>query len=63
MYASFPLQFIHSNVWITLLVSINSYQCYVHFIDEFFMFTWIYFLKRKNDVLKAFLNFKSQVQL
>lgn len=44
-------------------MSKNGFQFYVHFVDEYSQFTWIYFLKTKVSVLQAFEQFKAQVEL
>ncbi len=43
---------------------INSMVCryYVHFIDEFSRFSWIYFLRTKDEVVHVFSTFKAQVE-
>lgn len=56
-------QVIHFDIQVVPLVFRNSYQYYLHFTNEFSILTLIYFLKEKSDVLQAFINFKSQVEL
>jgi hypothetical protein len=44
--STFPLQFLHSDVWgPCATVSNNDYKYYVTFIDDFSRYTWIYFMK------------------
>lgn len=58
-----PLQLIHSDVWgPAATISSNGFVYYVHFIDHFSKFTWVYFLKRKSDVVSAFTSFKAMVE-
>lgn len=50
-----PLQLVHSDLWGPFLIlSTNGYKYYVHFIDFYSRFTWIYMLKQKSDALTAF---------
>ena len=42
--------------------SLSRYVYYVSFIDDFSCKTWIYFLKRKNEVFSKFKEYKSLVK-
>ena len=42
--------------------SLSRYAYYVSFIDEYSRKTWIYFLKRKDEVFEKFKEFKALVQ-
>ena len=54
-HASKPLELVHSDVWVPAPVkSSNGFQYYVHFVDAYFKFTWLYLLKHKSDVLDIF---------
>jgi hypothetical protein len=44
------------------IVSKNGFRYYVHFVDEFFKFSWIYFLRTKDELVDVFTKFKSQVE-
>lgn len=58
-----PLELIHSDVWGPApLISSNGFQYYVHFTDHYSRFTWLYLLKHKSDVYKAFTDFKQLVE-
>ena len=43
-------------------VSLRGYVYYVSFIDDFSCKTWIYFLKRKNEVFSKFKEYKGLVE-
>lgn len=61
--ASFPLELVHTDVWGPAPVMSNtSFKFYIHFIDDYSRYTWIYPLKFKSDALKAFTQFKSLVE-
>lgn len=63
VYSS-PLELIHTNVWGPAPISSSaSFHYYVHFTDAFSRFTWIYLLGKKSDVIQAFINFKTHVEL
>lgn len=45
-HAQEPLELVHLNVWShTPIVSSSSFKYYVHFVDDFSGFAWIYTLK------------------
>ena len=55
-----PLELIHSDLWgPSPVFSFNDYKYYVHFVDSFSRFTWVYLLKKKSDALETFINFKT----
>ena len=57
------LQLIHSDLSGMLLVtSLGGYLYYVIFVDDFCHKTWIYFLKKKDEVFKWFCSFKALVE-
>ena len=56
--ASRPLEVIYSNVWTSLVVSIDNYKYYVIFVDQYIRYIWFYPLKHKylsssNPLLKS----------
>lgn len=53
---------VHSNIWVSPLLSNNGYSYYIHFTNAFSRYIWIYFLKHKYGIIKAFLQFKSQAE-
>eukprot|EP00253_Pinus_taeda_P015205 PITA_15205 len=44
------------------MTSLGGYLCYVIFLDDFSRKTWIYFLKKKDEVFKWFRSFKALVK-
>ena len=42
--------------------SFGNYLYFVTFIDDFSRYTWLYFLKHKDEVLPMFKNFKRLVK-
>lgn len=62
-YANVSLEVIHFEVWVSPVISTNGYQYYVHYVDEFSRFTWIYFLKSTATVTDVFLQFENEVEL
>lgn len=54
------LQLIHSDIFGMILVnSLGGYSYYLTFIDDYSSKTWIYFLKRKDEVFSWFRHFKA----
>lgn len=61
---SHPLELIHTDVWGPAPIeSANGFRYFVHFIDAYSKFTWIYRIKKKSDVFTVFQQFKSMVEL
>lgn len=59
-----PLQIVHTDLWGPASTpSIYGYRYYIHFIDDYSKFTWIYMLRNKSEAFQTFCNFKSQVEL
>lgn len=40
----------------------DGFKYYISFVDAFSTYTWIYFLRTKNEAFKAFLSFKQTVE-
>jgi histone deacetylase 1/2 len=59
---SSPLEIIYSDVWGPAQTSVSGHTYYVSFIDGYSRFTWLYLLKRKNDVFDIFLQFQCHVE-
>jgi histone deacetylase 1/2 len=57
-----PLDIIHSGIWGPAPTSVGRYSYYVGFIDDYSRYTWLYLLKKKADIYKAFQNFQSLVE-
>jgi hypothetical protein len=64
------LEIVHSNLWgPSPIVSKNDFRYYVVFfryyvvfVDDFTKFSWIYFLRTKNELSSVFTSFKAQVK-
>ena len=58
-----PLELIHNDVWGPVpILSPSNFKYYVHFIDDYHKFTWIFPLKQKSETIHAFTQFKSLVE-
>jgi transposase InsO family protein len=55
---STPLELIHSDIWISPVLSTNGYKYYIIFVDDFSRYTWLIPLKHKSDALEQFAKFK-----
>ncbi|PRQ49673.1 putative RNA-directed DNA polymerase [Rosa chinensis] len=53
---------IHSDVWSSSTSSVSGFKYYVLFTDEFSRYTWIYPVRRKNEVLTHFQTFVAMIQ-
>lgn len=61
--SSHPLELVHSDVWGPApVVSHNGFRYFVIFVDDFTRYVWIYFLHTKDEVVRVFSSFKSQVE-
>jgi hypothetical protein len=57
-----PLDLIHSDVWTSFVVSIGGCKFYVVFIDDYSLFSWMFPLRQKSEVLTCFTKFKNLVE-
>ena len=58
-----PLELIHSDVMgPTRTHTFSGYRYMVVFVDDFTRFTWVYFVKRKSEVIFRFMEFKEKVE-
>ncbi|KAG8490820.1 hypothetical protein CXB51_013997 [Gossypium anomalum] len=57
-----PLQLIVAEVWGPAPIFSNGFRYYVAFTDAFTRYTWVYFFKKKSDVLVVFPLFHRQVE-
>ena len=58
-----PLELIHSDLWGPApTLSKDGYRHYVHFVDDFTRYTWIYPLKAKSEALQVFIQFHIMVE-
>ena len=54
---------IHSDVWgMSPVISHANYKYFVTFIDDYSRFTWVYFLRSKDEVFSTFKFFHAYVQ-
>ena len=45
-----PFEIVHSDLWgPTLYLSTDGYKYYIHFVDDFTRFTWIFPLKTNSE--------------
>ena len=58
-----PFELVYSDVWDpSHTLSVDDYRYYLHFIDDFTRFTWIFPLKLKSECLKVFTQFNAFVE-
>nr|KYP40130.1 Retrovirus-related Pol polyprotein from transposon TNT 1-94 [Cajanus cajan] len=58
-----PFDIIHSDVWgVAPVTSHAHYKYFVTFIDDYSRFTWVYFLRSKDEVFATFKFFYAYVQ-
>ena len=58
-----PLELLHSDLWGPSLVTATSgHRYYIHFIDHFSRFMWVFPLHHKSNALSVFILFKSQIE-
>ena len=57
------LNYVHSDVWgPTKVASLGGMHYFVTFLDDYSRKVWVYLMKRKNEVLDAFLKWKKMVE-
>ena len=57
------LDIIHSDICGTIqTTSLSGYSCYASFIDYYSRKTWIYFLKKKDEVFERLKELKALVE-
>ena len=57
------LEIIHSNVCSPMSSSyLSGYVYYVSFLDDFSMKTWIYFMKKKDELFSKFKEFRALIE-
>lgn len=61
--AQHVLDLIHTDLWgPSPIASHTNYRYYIHFLDDYSRFTWLYPLKHKSEALAAFIQFKQLVE-
>lgn len=59
-----PLHLMHTNLWgPSPIPSSSGYKYYIHFVDDYTKFTWIYLLRNKSEAFPIFCQFKAQLEL
>lgn len=57
--SSYPLELLYSDIWTSLVTSIDEYKYYVIFVYHYSHYIWLYNLKKKYDVHDIFIRFKA----
>nr|KYP65239.1 hypothetical protein KK1_011471 [Cajanus cajan] len=58
-----PLQMIYSDLWgPSPIPSSNGSRYYMHFVDAYSKYTWIYLLQHKSQALTCFIHFKNMIE-
>lgn len=58
-----PLDLVFYDIWgLAPVSSVNGFRYYIHFVDDFSKFTWIYPMVRKSDAYDIFVKFKATVE-
>lgn len=52
-----PFEIVHSDVWGPFSSSLDGFNYFVTFIDDFSRVTWVYLLKSKSEVFESFKDF------
>lgn len=57
-------ELVHTDLWRPAPIqSIDGYNYYVAFLDDFSRYTWIFALKSKSDTFRIFKQFQAQVEV
>uniref|UniRef100_A0A803P5A9 Integrase catalytic domain-containing protein n=1 Tax=Cannabis sativa TaxID=3483 RepID=A0A803P5A9_CANSA len=57
------LELIHTDLWGPAPINSNTnFKFYIHFLDDYSRFTWLYPLKQKSDALNGFTQFKTMAE-
>lgn len=57
-----PLEIVYTDLWTSLVHSLDGFKYYVIFVDHFTKYIWFYPLKNKSDTKSVFIRFKSLVE-
>lgn len=62
-YAYSPLTLVHTNLWGPSLIQyVNGYCFYIHFLDDYSKYSWVYHLKHRGEAVNAFNHFNARVE-
>lgn len=62
-HASSPFALVHTDLWgPSPLQSPQGHRYYIHFVDDYSRYTWLFPLKHKGESVNAFNLFKAQVE-
>ena len=54
---------LHSDIYGPIpITSMNGYRYVLTFIDDFSRYTWVFFIKKKYEVLEKFIELKALVE-
>lgn len=59
---SSPLEMVYTDVWTSLISSIDNFKYYIIFVDHHTKYIWLYPLQRKSDTHDVFIRFKALVE-
>ncbi|KAJ9557674.1 hypothetical protein OSB04_012288 [Centaurea solstitialis] len=54
-------ELIHSDLWTSPVTSLSGFKYYVHFLDDFSHFLWVFPLRAKSEVFSVFKTFRAYV--
>ena len=58
-----PFDLIHTDVWgIAPTLSKLGYKFYITFINDYYRYTWIYFIRKKSEVYDVFKKLYTLIQ-
>ncbi|KAK9093736.1 hypothetical protein Scep_025205 [Stephania cephalantha] len=61
--ASAPLHLVHSDLWgLAPQARINGARYFALFVDDFSRFSWLYLLPSKDQLISAFIQFKTMAE-
>ena len=59
-----PLKLVYTDIWgPTPIPSVNDARYYVHFLDAFSKYTWIFLLQSKSQISNVFIQFPKMAEL
>ena len=57
-----PFGLIHYDIWDPAPTpTVNGYQYFILFIDDYSRFTWIYFLKHRSELSQIYIDFTTMI--